>query len=283
MLRGLVAGFNTIFPNSRWSISRQWFELLSRIDPGKDMLFMNYGYDEFKSDAILIPLEPEDEKDRYGMQLYHQVAGAVDLDDKDVLEVGCGRGGGAAYIARYLQPKSVVAVDITASAIAFCQGHYQVDNLSFEPGDAQALDFDDEAFDAVVNIESSICYENVDAFFAEVSRVLRPNGYFLYADFRPRSELDMWHMQLNKMGLDLITEQAITPNVLRALGLDSERKKNIINRYIPRLLQTPFNEFAALRGTRFYYGAFFSGEKVYKRFVFRKTKKRKKMKGVSTL
>ena len=42
-----------------------------------------------------LPLEPEDEQNRYGIQLYHRTATQADLSGKKVLEVSCGHGGGA--------------------------------------------------------------------------------------------------------------------------------------------------------------------------------------------
>ena len=56
----------------------------------------------------------------YYMQLYDHVAGAVDLRDLKVLEVGSGRGGGADYIKRYLKPESMVGLDISENAVSFC-------------------------------------------------------------------------------------------------------------------------------------------------------------------
>jgi ubiquinone/menaquinone biosynthesis C-methylase UbiE len=145
---------------------------------------------------------------------------------------------------------------------------YVIDNLSFARGDAQALEFDDESFDVVVNIESSICYEDVNAFFDEVVRILRPNGYFLYADFRQANEMDIWQSQLDEMDLQLVAEEVITTNVLKSLDLDNERKEKLIGRYAPWFLHRPFNEFAGLKGTEFFYDAFANGEKFYKRFIF---------------
>jgi hypothetical protein len=35
-------------------------------------------------------------------------------------------------------------------------------------------------------------------------------------------------------------------------------------------LRRPFNEFAGVKGSDFFYGAFARGEKVYRRYLFRK-------------
>src|SRR3546814_1062192 len=85
----------------------------------------------------LIDLLPGDEPDRYSIQLYHQTAAALDWTGLDGLEVGCGRGGGASYVARYLKPRSLVGLDIADRAIEFCRRRHAAPGLSFVSGDAQ--------------------------------------------------------------------------------------------------------------------------------------------------
>ena len=59
-------------------------------------------------------------------------------------------------------------------------------------GNAESLPFADESFDAVINVEASHGYPDFPRFLAEVARVLRPGGHFLYADFRGFLEYDDW-------------------------------------------------------------------------------------------
>lgn len=270
MLRKLVGLGNRHLPGLGYFASRRWFEYISTRDSGRDMLFMNYGYAPLNNEAPDVHLEPEDEDHRYFIQLYHHIASAIDLRGKRVLEVGCGRGGGTAYVARYLKPHAIVGVDLAASAIAFCKAHYRLDNLHFERGNAENLPFADGSFDVLLNVESSICYANVAQFFQEVVRVLRPGGHFLYADIRSREEISQWLEQLTATGLEKLQEENITANVLRSLDLDNERKQRLINHHVPVLLRRIFKEFAGVKGSDFFYGAFASGEKIYKRFLFRR-------------
>jgi len=75
-----------------------WYLYLSAINKNAEIIFMNYGYSK---DNYKIEIEETDEKNRYSIQLYHLVATGVDITGKDILEVGCGRGGGLSYINRY--------------------------------------------------------------------------------------------------------------------------------------------------------------------------------------
>ena len=83
--------------------------------------FMNYGYADLDGTVAMPRLDARDEQERYCIQLYHYAVAGVELDDKDVVEVSCGRGGGAAYIKRYLKPRSVTGIDLSARQIEFCR------------------------------------------------------------------------------------------------------------------------------------------------------------------
>lgn len=70
---------------------------------------------------MALPLEASDEPDRFCIQLYHPTATQADLSGKRVLEVGCGHGGGASYLARTLHPASYTGLDVNATGITFCR------------------------------------------------------------------------------------------------------------------------------------------------------------------
>jgi ubiquinone/menaquinone biosynthesis C-methylase UbiE len=255
-------------PTARRKLIRFWYQLLTRIDTQAVMLFMNYGYADLGSEAPLVAPDV-DASQRHCAHLYHHVAGAVGLNGRDVLEVGCGRGGGAAYIKRYLAPRSLTGVDFSDRAIKFCTSYHRSSGAAFLPGDAEALPFGAHTFDAVVNIESSHCYNSMARFVGEAYRVLRPGGYFLYADFRPQSAIKLLHEELTQVGFAIRRERNITPNIVRALDLDSDRKLELIRRHAPKLLHDRIARFAAVRGTSMYEG-FRTGQLDYRSFVLQK-------------
>ena len=98
-----------------------------------------------------------------------------------MLDVGCGRGGTASLLAEQFGA-AAVGVDLSPEAIAFCRNAHRATGARFEVGDAEHLPFDDESFDVVTNLESSHTYPDMRAFLGEVSRVLRPGGWFLHTD-----------------------------------------------------------------------------------------------------
>ena len=237
--------------SARRLVWRTTYELLARRVRRPEWAFMNYGY--APADGADLALEAADEVDRLCIQLYeHTVAG--DVAGRDVLEVGSGRGGGSSYLSRYRGPRSTTGVDFSAGAVALSTRHRRGPGLRFVQGDAQALPFPDATFDAVVNVESSHCYGSVPAFLAEVRRVLRPGGSFYWADLRPTRDVEALRGQFRGSGLELREERDITADVLRALRTDSDRKKDLIHRWIPRPLHPAFRPFAGIEGTRNYTG-----------------------------
>ena len=84
---------------------RACYEALAKRVSTPDWAFMNYGYAPATADVDVPPLQSSDERDRLCIQLYLHAIDHSDLQDKDVLEVGSGRGGGALFISRYLQPR----------------------------------------------------------------------------------------------------------------------------------------------------------------------------------
>ena len=269
MIANLFTGLCRICPKLRGAMWKQWYQLLARVYQRKDWGFMNYGYAPLDDQAEPLQLQEADADNRYCIQLYHHVASAVDLHGLDVLEVGSGRGGGADYVKRYLEPEKMVGVDFSQNAVRFSSRTYAVDGLSFEPGNAESLPFADNSFDAVINVESSHCYGSMDAFLGQVRRVLRGGGHLLLADFRGEENIDAFRETLRKSGLTVVKETDITPNVVQALKLDSEHKTALIRKTVRWPLVKPFLEFAGIEGSKIY-EEFKSGETIYLSFVLQK-------------
>jgi ubiquinone/menaquinone biosynthesis C-methylase UbiE len=243
-----------------------WYGFVSRSDKENELTFMNYGYDNGRR----ISLKQEDEKNRYQIQLYDKIAKAIpgDLEDLNILEVGCGRGGGANYIAEYLQPKSLSGIDLCEPAIAFCKKQ-NTRGVSFMPGDAMQIPAPEESFDAVINVESSHRYPDMPKFLREVHRVLKSGGYFSFVDFRATGLLFTLDAQMKDSQMHVVEREVVTPGVLRAMKLDNSRKLDLIKRLVPRVLHKPAREFASIIGSASY-ESLKNHEREYVRYLLRK-------------
>lgn len=240
------------FPTLRNQLLRKWYQYLAKTYGNKEWTFMNYGYAPNGNHSPEDYLNEKDADGQYGINLYHQVASSINLKELDILEISCGRGGGAEYIKKNLKPKNLVGVDFSKNAIDFCNQNDQIKGLSFKTADALSLPFQNESFDTVINIESSHCYDSMRVFLNQVMRVLRPGGYFLFADFRPADKVNALQKSIQEAGFILIKSTDITDNVYHSLKLDSDKKKALIQDTIHKPFKKLFFEFAALKGTRTY-------------------------------
>jgi len=238
-------------PAVRRLIVRILFEYLARYYYGLiSWTQMNYGYASDGGNGHTIPLDAVQESERYCHQLYHHLTLGLDLAGMDVLEVSSGRGGGAVFLHRLCNTRTMTGVDIAHAAVAFCNRTHAAPGLRFVQGDAEALPLPSESFDAVVNVEASFCYASTDRFLAEVYRVLRPGGYFLYTDLRLTREVAALRDALARSRLDLMSENNITANVVRALQLDAARRAGLDGQGVSRWLRHAMRTFAGAPGTR---------------------------------
>jgi len=247
---------------------RIWHNLLIRFDRDQTVNFMNYGFAGLNGDKP-IELKKEDEKDRYCIQLYDHVVSSKKLENKKVLEVGSGRGGGAHYISRYYKPVKYTGIDISSGVINFCNRFYKVPGLSFVEGRAEKLPVESGSYDAVVNVESARCYSNIKTFFHEVHRVLSHEGHFFFADMIEKEEVEEIREKLKSSGFEIHSETDITKNVAKGLELDNQRREELIQKQIPGMLQKLFNNFAGTKGTQ-RFESFSNGKFEYWSFVLRK-------------
>jgi ubiquinone/menaquinone biosynthesis C-methylase UbiE len=269
ILTTMYSEYCRVNPAFRKFTRRGMYQFLARHYRRQDWTFMNYGYASLEPQCAVLSLDKEDEPNRYSIQLYHHVANAAPLMGKDVLEVGSGRGGGSSYIHSYLGTRTMVGLDFSSQAVDFCRRTHCLEGLSFVAGDAECLPFADDRFDVVVNVESAHCYSSMDAFMAQVRRVLRPGGHFLCADFRASAHVDELYEQLNRSGLTMIQDEDITANVVKARDLDHSQRMVFIRNRAPRWLVQPISEFGGLKGSRIY-EEFRTREVVYKRFALQK-------------
>jgi ubiquinone/menaquinone biosynthesis C-methylase UbiE len=231
-------------------VSKYGYNLVTRRLGADEVLFLNWGYEE--EPPMGLPLEPADEPDRLCIQLYHRVAAQVDLEGKDVLEVSCGHGGAASYITRTMHPATYTGLDLNPAGIAFCKRRHKLPGLDFVQGDAENLPFPDGSFDAVVNVEAAHLYPHYRRFLAEVVRVLRPGGHFLYADLRGQEDIDEWELALADSGLQELSQEEINTQVLRGLEKNSVRYQDLINRHAPPLLRRVGRDVAVTQGSPLY-------------------------------
>lgn len=193
------------------------YERIGRELPDPRFVFQNHGYAE--EGETFDWLRPEDEGHRYPLNLARYLVAGLPLDDRMILDVGCGRGGTCSFLVRYFRPRGVVGLEYSSSCVELCRRVHAHPRLGFVRGDAALLPFADESFDVVTNLESSHCYPAPWRFYAEVLRVLRPGGSFCYTDmFGDLGEPARVRQRLESLGFAVALEDDITDRVARGLA-----------------------------------------------------------------
>lgn len=101
---------------------------------------------------------------------------------EDVLDVGCGTGAVLELLNGEYPNKRLVGLDLTPGMIDVARAK-QLDNVRFVVGDAEALPFGSQSFDAVLCSNSFHHYPHPEKFFSEAARVLRPGGRLILRDY----------------------------------------------------------------------------------------------------
>lgn len=104
-----------------------------------------------------------------------------------VLEIGTGQGLGAIFLAEKLNGSRFIAVDyerdMVKTAIQSIERKGLQDRIEVEWGDAAALNFPENTFDAVISICVLHHVPGYEKAIFEAARVLKRGGVFLLVDF----------------------------------------------------------------------------------------------------
>lgn len=79
-------------------------------------------------------------------------------------------------------------------------------------------------------------YPQFPRFLAEVARVLRPGGHFVYADMR-YLDIPEWEAALAGAPLRTLSHRVINTEVIWGMEKYSQHWQILIDRYVPRLLR----------------------------------------------
>ncbi len=270
MLTNLFVTLCSWSPGTRRTLWQTWYNFLGSRFQHQDWNFMNYGYAPIEQDEPRTDLTPSEEPERYCIQMYEHLASAVPLGGKIVVEVGSGRGGGCSWVHRRHAPRLTRGLDFSSEAVALARRRHRRRGLSFMQGDAERIPIGRHRIDAVLNVESSHCYGSREAFLGEVHRILKPGGHFLYTDFFDSEELVQVRARFATLGFTPLREREITPNVLKALEQDHDRKKQKIKQSMPALLTGAFEQFAGVKDSQIF-NAFRERKLTYWSWVLQKS------------
>jgi len=138
-----------------------------------------------------------------------------------VLELGLGAGANLPYY-RPAAVKEVIGVEPSAELreIAAAAPRPEGLNLTLREGAAEALPFEDAAFDMVVCTFTLCTVRDPAAALSEARRVLRPGGAFLFCEHgaAPDADVARWQHRLEPVWKRLFGGCHLTRNVSESVG-----------------------------------------------------------------
>jgi len=160
-----------------------------------------WGYRFYHSDkdAIHLALNFDGVFNADGYYVQPQIVGEQinQLGAEDVLEIGCGKGFNSQFLAGQYPNVKFTGVDLTPLHIKVAmQKASKINNLSFQIGDFNKLDFPDESFDIVFAFECLCHAKQPQTPLAEIFRILRPGGQLIVFDGYRKAKLATFEREL---------------------------------------------------------------------------------------
>jgi arsenite methyltransferase len=119
------------------------------------------------------------------------------LGAKDILEIGCGKGFNSRLLAQKFPNLQFTGIDLTPLHIKIAsQKSINFNNLNFQIGDFNQLDFPDSSYDLVFAFECLCHAEKPDLPLTELFRVLRPGGQLIIFDGYRKSPIKNYSAEL---------------------------------------------------------------------------------------
>jgi ubiquinone/menaquinone biosynthesis C-methylase UbiE len=179
-----------------------------------------------------------------------ELAGLCKISEgKYILDVGCGVGVTACYLAKVYGCR-VVGVDILPKMVERSRQRANkekiTDQVEFRVADAQSLPFEDNKFDAVITESMTAFPEDKQKAVDEYARVTKPGGYVglnesTWLQFPPPQEVAAWASQeigatVNPLTPDgwkeLLVNAGLIDIVVRTSPVDTQTEtKGILKRY----------------------------------------------------
>jgi MPBQ/MSBQ methyltransferase len=112
-------------------------------------------------------------------------------EDQHVLDIGCGIGGTARYIAEQIGCK-VTGIDITPEYISIAKTLTDLTGLgskvTYEIASALAMPFESKTFDAAITIHVAMNIPERAALYGEIARVMKPGATLCVYDVMKKSD-----------------------------------------------------------------------------------------------
>jgi SAM-dependent methyltransferase len=232
------------------------YEVLYRLSPARKHWFFNGGYLPFDPDFVEYPEFPGE---AHCAMMYHQ-AGRTQIKElgihpKDILDVGCGQGGGLVLLSRLFPEANLTGTERSLSAVARARKRTApLVTADIQRGKSNRIAFEPESFDLVISVGAPT-YFGLTTFVQEAAKVLRPGGVIsLSGGYRQGNHREIegeLRTAALASGLDFISYKDITPNTFASLKADLPRREIVLAK-VPWPFSLYAHKWADMPGSREY-------------------------------
>ncbi|WP_271273394.1 malonyl-ACP O-methyltransferase BioC [Aliamphritea hakodatensis] len=122
-----------------------------------------------------------------GEQLLATVSAGTGQQVRQAVDLGCGTGYFIPRLMDSFQPECLTGIDLAPGMLSYAREHHAGENIRWVCGDAEALPLAADSVDLIFSSLAIQWCENLPRLFAEVYRVLRPGGQFVFSTLGPES------------------------------------------------------------------------------------------------
>ncbi len=173
----------------------------------------------------------------------------------DILDIGCGLGGGCRIAAERYPNARITGVDASGAAVRASRKRLaDLPNVDVVRGNGRELPFKDASFDFIFSVGAA-SYIGMPEFFREASRVLRPGGLLSFSVGYTAASFPRQVRAVNEhsaaAGLDVLEIKNITEHVFAAIDADVPRRQALIDK-TPSMFRGYAREWGDMPGTARY-------------------------------
>lgn len=148
-----------------------------------------------------------------------------DLNEKDVLEVGCRKGETLHNLSRIFPKSQLYGLDMYLEEIIEANNKKSTEN--YICGDLYNLPIQKESFDVILSMSSLPSYHEPLTYLSECKRVLKSQGILMMADLFHCDQVNKITNFCEANGMKIIKIKDISKNVMNYLKI--QKKKSVLN------------------------------------------------------
>jgi SAM-dependent methyltransferase len=235
------------------------YDSIARRSP--DLTFLNFGFAD--------PASPPGAGDLQDLEamcrgLYEALLTPFPAAQR-VLEIACGRGGGAGFLLEQQPHLSSLGIDLSPEHVRLCRDRFRTrPNAQFALGNASRLPVPGGRFDAAFSLEACHHFEDIEGFYGEVARALRPGGWFFLSGIWQAGKDSA--APIEAKGFRVVERADISPNVVASLERSSPLRTELVDRLnLPDRFRQFLLSWAGVSGSGSYQ-ELASGERLYLRY-----------------